>query len=584
MESVPTHVEAEALAEEEDLRHLMQYRELSARLAKQLANNAPRNRIIVGTYRRGPADGRDPHYGQTIVFAVDVGHAHVLARDFAAAGIPAGALTGSVSTMYRPAGGPGVTQDDLPRAELLERFRAGEFPVLVNVQVLTEGIDVPAVKTAFLARPTGSEVLMSQMVGRALRGEKVGGTSHAYLVSFRDHWQQFPDWMDPIRLPGLADVPAPAEPWSVRHPLESVDVEEWRRRLLAAAQEVQERIPASADAPWSAVPVGLFAFEVELAVENEWADEGELEARHVELYVYAHDEAGFDQLSSAVAAGDVGPDAQLWVERFFAETPAPQPAVSRLDLLARYVAAEGAMPEFIPLANREDVDPRRIARRLFDDDARRGQREAAITAATDANPTIVEVFYGGRDGLRRQVLEQLYRLEAGDPQSFDELRVPRVRGTDRLEHSFGEGAHDLHAILERVRTDPRLFPTPLAAPTGGIKWTKRPLGSIWADYQWPADSGGGGEPAMIRINRLLDSASVDEAVIEFLVYHELLHHQDVAMEKTEPTTGRVWSPHDRDFRHREAKHPATVQANARIDTFHDRLAAVDAQRRPVDVA
>ncbi len=40
----------------------------------------------------------------------------------------------------------------------------------------------------FIARPTASEILLRQMVGRALRGPKAGGGEIAYLVTFVDTW------------------------------------------------------------------------------------------------------------------------------------------------------------------------------------------------------------------------------------------------------------------------------------------------------------------------------------------------------------------------------------------------------------
>lgn len=55
--------------------------------------------------------------------------------------------------------------------------------MIINVNILTEGADLPMTKTVFLARPTVSSVLMTQMVGRALRGTAAGGTASAYIVS-----------------------------------------------------------------------------------------------------------------------------------------------------------------------------------------------------------------------------------------------------------------------------------------------------------------------------------------------------------------------------------------------------------------
>ena len=45
----------------------------------------------------------------------------------------------------------------------------------MKIIVITEGVDLPKTKTVFLARPTVSSILMTQMVGRALRGTAAGG-------------------------------------------------------------------------------------------------------------------------------------------------------------------------------------------------------------------------------------------------------------------------------------------------------------------------------------------------------------------------------------------------------------------------
>ena len=43
-------------------------------------------------------------------------------------------------------------------------------------------------------RATTSRILLTQMVGRALRGPKFGGTDVAYVVSFVDNWQHLINW------------------------------------------------------------------------------------------------------------------------------------------------------------------------------------------------------------------------------------------------------------------------------------------------------------------------------------------------------------------------------------------------------
>lgn len=55
------------------------------------------------------------------------------------------------------------------RKSILDGFAEGDFPILVNVGVLTEGFDEPGIQCIVLARPTKSPALWQQMVGRGTR-------------------------------------------------------------------------------------------------------------------------------------------------------------------------------------------------------------------------------------------------------------------------------------------------------------------------------------------------------------------------------------------------------------------------------
>lgn len=92
---------------------------------------------------------RDYAKGATLIFAVSVHQAQEIA-----ARIP-GAVV--------------VTGETKNRADIIQRFTDGEIPCIVNVMVFTEGTDIPRVETVIMARPTQSESLMTQMVGRGLR-------------------------------------------------------------------------------------------------------------------------------------------------------------------------------------------------------------------------------------------------------------------------------------------------------------------------------------------------------------------------------------------------------------------------------
>ena len=55
------------------------------------------------------------------------------------------------------------------RKEMLECFRAGEYPVLVTSKVLNEGVDVPEASVAIVVSGSGSTREHVQRLGRILR-------------------------------------------------------------------------------------------------------------------------------------------------------------------------------------------------------------------------------------------------------------------------------------------------------------------------------------------------------------------------------------------------------------------------------
>ncbi|KFY25630.1 hypothetical protein V493_04538 [Pseudogymnoascus sp. VKM F-4281 (FW-2241)] len=91
----------------------------------------------------------------TLVFCVDLAHIAGLTKAFRDRGVDARFVTGDTPK--------------IERSETLDAFRAGEFPVLVNCGVFTEGTDVPNIDCVLLARPTKSRNLLVQMIGRGMR-------------------------------------------------------------------------------------------------------------------------------------------------------------------------------------------------------------------------------------------------------------------------------------------------------------------------------------------------------------------------------------------------------------------------------
>ena len=78
--------------------------------------------------------------------------------------------------------------------------------MFINIKMLSEVTDIPNVQTVFITRETKSDVLLPQMIGRALRGPRMGWTEKAYVVAFIDIWKYEIKWAGYGQiLPEIAD-------------------------------------------------------------------------------------------------------------------------------------------------------------------------------------------------------------------------------------------------------------------------------------------------------------------------------------------------------------------------------------------
>jgi hypothetical protein len=121
--------------------------DLSVGQLESKVNTDVRNELIVQSWHKHAEDR------QTIVFCVDIQHAKDLAQAFVRGGVPASAVWGQ----------------DEGRRRKIEQHRHGELKVLTNCSVFTEGYDDPSVGCIVLARPTLSQPLFVQMIGRGTR-------------------------------------------------------------------------------------------------------------------------------------------------------------------------------------------------------------------------------------------------------------------------------------------------------------------------------------------------------------------------------------------------------------------------------
>jgi superfamily II DNA or RNA helicase len=111
---------------------------------------------------------------RNVVFAINRTHAESIKDRYLKEGISAELITGDL--------------DSTSRKKMVERFTTGETKVLVSIDVISEGFDLPAIEVVSLLRPTASTSLYLQQVGRGLR--ICEGKTHAIILDHVNNYQR----------------------------------------------------------------------------------------------------------------------------------------------------------------------------------------------------------------------------------------------------------------------------------------------------------------------------------------------------------------------------------------------------------
>ena len=388
-------------------------------IAGQMADSAARNKLIVDTYCK-----KRNVYGQTIVFAVNVVHAIALAKLFNRAGVPAEFVVSDVRDLVT---GVTVSREDNERK--LESYRQGKTKVLVNVNILTEGVDLPQTKTVFLARPTVSAILMTQMIGRALRGEAAGGTAEAHIVSFVDNWNERIAWVNPENLfidggNDFTDNPAERQ----RHWIRMIaisKIEEFASLLDDAVDtEALERVPFE-----KRIPIGMYAFS---CLEENGMDHS------YQVMVYDSTKQAYEELMDALPSlfGSFGSDeeylssetlremAEQCRETFFLGDMIPPYSETDVIHVLQYYAQYDAPPSFYTFEeiDRSKLDVAAIAKHIWDEDmGSRKKVEYVDGLWNSADNNLLRLFFGRKTYFWRQLDVEMMKLsnvyEDGDEQN-----------------------------------------------------------------------------------------------------------------------------------------------------------------------
>lgn len=512
-ETVETRVDFEREFTNRDYEHLKQFGDLGAEVLARLGKHAGRNDLIVKHYLKNRA-----RYGKTIVFAADIAHSRTLAHEFEQQGASVGLTADYVDSARGDS------------AEVMEKFQGRPEPeVLVNVEMLTEGFDAPKTQTVFIVRPTQSEALLSQMVGRALRGLKAGGTEIAYLVTFVDTWKLFHpfDTEYVVNASEVGELPmlgpsAPRHLIAISHQL-----------VLEAYKLLKSNVKGDFVGVYQCLPQSWRVWEREF-------ESGEVQTRSV--LVFDNQVMGYAQLeaeyhdSSKIPAEVTEALARDLVRRYFGECQDPLPKWQHVKDLLEAKRDDLGVKSYT-FEQKEKFDPERLARQFYDQNA--GPRDIqerlrTIYESDDICRAVYPEFKTFFDEVNAQQGNML-PAEPRRPSRFQDAIPESLRSWPE-----GKTGYSLAKILEEVLAQKKHFPKD-PPKIASICYSRRDQ-NAWGFYRYSDQS--------IVIHKILNSPDVPLLNLESLLYHEALH-ADM------PNSG-----HNREFRERERRFIPSEAARA----------------------
>ena len=396
---------------------------LPENIANDIADNKERNRIIVEEYLHNYEK-----YGQTIVFALNKVHAIALNKLFNEKGkaysIRSEFIISEVQDMIT-----GITISNADNERKIEAYRNGEIQVLINVNILTEGTDLPKTHTVFLTRPTVSTTLMTQMVGRALRGLKAGGTKEAYIVSFVDDWNDKIAWVNPETLTEAEyhEKETLAETQKQQIRLIAISkIEEFARMADAAVDtSALDSTPAI-----ELIPLGMYMLST-------------LECNH-QILVYNSTQNAYQSLIRDLPnlmehygiEGETIPEETLddmtehCFQSYFDENMIPSCNRNDIEHLLKFYAQKAVAPLFVTIdeMERKKLDVSEIAKKIYDEDMRRSEKNAYIQNLWAEEGSLLPVYYTNPYFFKKLIDLELDKLDgdieiaAAEPQTEAELR------------------------------------------------------------------------------------------------------------------------------------------------------------------
>ena len=126
--------------------------EFNQKELEEKINTTSRNNLIVRAYKEFANDRK-----ATIIFSTGIEHAKAIVEEFNKNGI-------ICKSVYSD-----MDDKEETRFKIIDDFKNGILPVIVNINILTTGFDSPNVDCIIMASPTKSKIKFQQCIGRGLR-------------------------------------------------------------------------------------------------------------------------------------------------------------------------------------------------------------------------------------------------------------------------------------------------------------------------------------------------------------------------------------------------------------------------------
>ena len=502
--NVLTETNFESGLSEEERSYISRKNDLPEVVVSRIAECKARNEVIAKTYLQKRAE-----YGKTLIFALNILHCTLLCQELREHGVVCD---------YIHSGRP-------ENARIIQLFKDSELDVLVNVNIMTEGSDVPDIQTVMLTRPTQSEGFLMQMIGRGMRGINIKGTKTVNIVDFHDQWDTFSKWLNPRWLfPQIeATTHTPPEPAKVSDNAEDTQTVAIPRELI--------------DEVYRAIAVGNASIDVNTSLPVSWYALSDDDGSDYPLLVYQDQVEGFDRMmrDREVLTAEKKIDAGQLMHKYFGGF-ALRPSFRDLEMFIDALDNLEGPPPCYHLEDRLEIDPVQVGKRI---------REQKLNPLDEAkllyeSHEMIKSLYGTLHNYTMKIVANCFEETHGT--DIGNMRVEELP-IELIPHRMTP-VYDIAQLNQEVIDE--MF-TGNYDGISSVEWTDKPYRSYFGAFFF--------NDSHIVINCVLNSPDVPREAVKCVIYHELLH--------------RDYHGHGKEFRSREAQFPGYEEHAAFLHTMGD---------------